>query len=249
VFTPSYGIFNHSGLTTDQIILALLLLAGMTGSYSAHKLTRAAAITGGLTGAVIYYGAGWIGILMMTLFFILGTLATSWKHSLKEKWGIAEKNKGARNAAQVLANAGVALLLSIMSLIFPQQRELYVLMIAASFSSAAADTLSSELGSVYGKRFYNIRTWEKDQRGLDGVISFEGCCFGVLGSVCIAVLYAIFFGWNQHFAWIIITGTFGNFSDSWMGATLERKGRIRNDAVNFINTLVAALAMAILYFI
>ena len=34
---------------------------------------------------------------------------------------------------------------------------------------------------------------------------------------------------------------FGLFFDSLLGATLERRGRINNDAVNFLSTLAAAL--------
>jgi len=36
-------------------------------------------------------------------------------------------------------------------------------------------------------------------------------------------------------------GVFGLFFDSLLGATLERQGRINNDAVNFLSTLAAAV--------
>ena len=39
---------------------------------------------------------------------------------------------------------------------------------------------------------------------------------------------------------IIIAGTIGNIADSLLGATLEKKQAIKNDAVNFLNTSVAA---------
>jgi uncharacterized membrane protein len=49
--------------------------------------------------------------------------------------------------------------------------------------------------------------------------------------------------------WIIAAGTAGNLSDSVMGALLERRGVIGNNAVNFLNTLIAALVMLLFYFI
>ena len=38
-----------------------------------------------------------------------------------------------------------------------------------------------------------------------------------------------------------LAGIFGLFFDSLLGATLERRGWINNDAVNFLSTLSAAM--------
>jgi len=232
-----------------QYVLLVLILAGaMIASVAAGKLTVAAAFTGGLLGLFIYAGAGFTGITLVAVFFMLGTLATSWKKSYKEKAGLSEINSSRRNAGQVIANAGVAAICGLLCCLFPQYVLVFRLMMAASLSSAMADTLSSELGNVYGKRFYNILSLQKDTRGLNGVVSLEGTIIGAVGSIIIALVYAAGFGFSINtFIVIIIAGTIGNLFDSVLGASLERKHFLNNDAVNFLNTTIAAVAALLLY--
>jgi uncharacterized protein (TIGR00297 family) len=232
----------------SYLIPGALLVAGGAASYFFKKLTLPAAVAGVGMGLILYLGSGWCGLALMALFFFLGTIATSWKRQIKESIHMAEADQGRRKISQVLANAGMAALAALYAQIVPQYAFLAVLLVAASFSSATADTLSSELGSVYGKRFYNMRTFRPDQRGLDGVISFEGTALGIVGSCLIALLYGLFSGWVvSSLLIIIVAGTIGNLSDSLLGATLERKGVLKNDAVNFLNTAIAELTAFILY--
>jgi uncharacterized protein (TIGR00297 family) len=231
----------------DYIILVILLFVGVVESIRHRKLTVAGAIGGGITGFFIFVGAGWTGFAMLSLFFLAGTLATGWKRQQKKEMGMMQERAGRRTLGQVLANAGAAGALGLLSLLLPQYADLLALMIAATFASALGDTLSSELGSLYGTKFYNILTLKKDQRGLDGVVSLEGTLIGLLGSAVIATIYSIGFGWDNRFLLVLLSGTFGNIMDSVLGAALERDQRMANDTVNFINTLVAALVGGALY--
>ena len=234
-----------------QYVLLLMILAGtMIGSVATGKLTVAAAITGGVLGVLVYAGAGFTGIAMVAVFFLMGTLATSWKKGYKERAGLSEMNSSRRNAGQVVANAGVAAICGLLCYFFQQYAFVLRLMMAASLSSAMADTLSSELGNVYGRRFYNILTLQKDTRGLNGVVSLEGTGMGIAGSMVVALVYAIGFGiaWST-FMIIVIAGTTGNLFDSVLGASLERKRYLNNDAVNFLNTAIAAVVALILYIV
>jgi len=233
-------------LSTSYVILLFVVTAGMIASVRAGKLTLWGAVLGGILGLLIFCGAGWTGISLLTAFFLLGTAATSWKQGQKERLGLVEENKGKRRASQVFANGGVAAILGLINYLYPKHPELLQAMIAASFSSAAADTISSELGSLYGKRFYNILSFKTDKRGLDGVVSIEGTVAGVAASIVIASIYTSGFGWNINFLWIIIAGTAGNLIDSLLGALLERKGLLHNDVVNFLNTLAAAIVCLVL---
>lgn len=228
--------------------LPLILFAGIVASVRARKLTLPGALTAALIGVFLYLGAGYYGILMAAVLFLLASKATAWKMPVKEALGTAEKNKGQRTAGQVLANVGTAGLMGLLCFFYADKTGLLRVMMAASLASAAADTVSSELGTVYGKSFYNIITFKKDRKGLDGVVSLEGTLFGLAASVVIAVIYAFSFGWNINFLWIIIAATMGNLMDSVLGATLERKHFLGNNAVNFLNTFFGAAVALVLYY-
>lgn len=225
--------------TGDWLIL-LIIIAGVIASIVLKKLTTAAALTGGILGWVIYTGGGYTGLSLLAAFFILGTAATSWGKRSKLTVHANAGHQSRRTTGQVFANAGVAGLAGLGAILFPTLKPLFQLAIAGSMSSAMADTLSSELGMVYGRRCYNILTWRSDQRGNDGVISIEGTLIGIAGSALIALIA------NQHFLIIVIAGTIGNLADSFLGALFERKGLITNNTVNFLNTLVGASTAALL---
>ncbi|MBN8789280.1 MAG: DUF92 domain-containing protein [Terrimonas sp.] len=234
-------------LVCEHPVLITLILSGGLLSAVLKKLTWAAAFTGCILALLIFAGAGYTGIAMMTTFFITGVIATSWKSSQKFKNGLAENKRGTRTANQVLANAGVPALTGVLFLLDIISYPLSVLIIAACFSSAIADTVSSEMGNVYGRKYYNILTLKKDERGLNGVVSIEGFLFGLGGSILIAAIYGFNYGWNMYVMIIIICGTAGNILDSVLGATLERKHQINNNTVNFLNTLFAGVLAASLY--
>ncbi|KIC89550.1 DUF92 domain-containing protein [Flavihumibacter sp. ZG627] len=234
-------------MNTEIIIFIAVLCAGVIGSVVFRKLTLPAASTGAAIAGCIFAGVGWTGIFIMGSFFVLAVLATSWNQDFKQSLGVAEKIQGLRTISQVAANGLVAGLLGLMAFWMEEYRPLLQLLIAGSFSSATADTISSELGTVYGKKFYNILSLRKDKRGENGVVSIEGLVFGIIGSNIIAALYVASFGWSIHFLWIIIAGTLGNLTDSILGAALERRSLIGNNAVNFLNTVVGALTAMVLY--
>ena len=228
-------------MTIQDILIYLLLAVGASFSFNKNKLTLPGAITGLAIGLLIYEGTGLPGFTMLCLFFIAGSWATSWH---KNEKNINEASQP-RTAWQVLANGGVAAVLAIISFIKPDISSLLLVMMAGSFASAMADTLSSELGMIYGKRFFNIITFKKDQRGLDGVVSIEGTLIGLAGSAAIAFVFWLYTGWSNVVI-IVLAGFLGNLIDSILGATLERKGIIGNNMVNLLNTLTGALVCYIL---
>lgn len=225
-------------------VIALLAVGGYISVYT-RKLTVPAAITGVLCGTIIYMGVGYGGLALLAAFFLCGTLSTAWGRKTKD--GLNKPGDSIqRKSGQVLANAGTAALLSFLAIIFPEYAMVFLLMVAGSFASATADTLSSELGMLYGKSFYNCLSWKKDVKGSDGVISLEGTLIGVAGAGLISLIYGLFTLIDSRIFIIVFAGFAGNFADSVMGASLERRNFLSNDGVNFFSTLFAACVTLLL---
>lgn len=233
-------------MTLKSLLFLLLVLIVGYGSVKMKKLTAAGALAGTVLAIFIFLGTGFNGIAMIGLFFLLGTIATAWKRGAKEAMEAGENESGGRTAGQVIANGGVAGLMGMLAWIFPQEQAICRLMTAAALASATADTLSSEIGTVYGKKFYSILNFKPAQRGANGSISMEGTITGIAGSLLIAIAYSIPGGWDQNFALIVIAGTLGNLVDSLLGAKFENKGWLSNNAVNLANTVSAALLAVII---
>jgi len=99
---------------TDIIIYVILLLAGVW-SYTSGKLTLAGSITGAITGFIIFKGGGLACFIMLTFFFTIGSAATKWQRDKKALMNATDTQKGRRTAAQVIANSGVAAILSLLN--------------------------------------------------------------------------------------------------------------------------------------
>jgi uncharacterized protein (TIGR00297 family) len=219
--------------------VAILLIAGGYFSVYFRKLTTGAAITGVVCGILIFLGIGYAGLALLAAFFLLGTLVTAWGRKAKMQLDKPE-DAVQRKSGQVLANAGTATLLSFVAIVFPEYKEILLVMAAGSFASATADTLSSELGVLYGKRFYNCLSWRRERKGLDGVISLEGTLIGIAGAGIVALVYRLFRVSDECMLILVFAGFMGNLSDSVLGASYERRNLLSNDWVNFLSTLFAA---------
>lgn len=244
----------------QTLLFVVLLAAILLYSKLRHKLTDDGLLAAALTGILVYIAFGLPGIAIMGSFFLLGNLVTSWKLNFKEKIGAVDNARGIRNGRQVFANGGVAALLAMICVADRSLFTMTFMMMAASLSSATADTLSSELGTVYGKRFYNVISFRPDKRGENGVVSLQGTLFGLLGSLIIAVIFFLTASNGSadsgtlssgdplmNSIIVVVAGTFGNFSDSVLGATLERRNQLKNNGVNFLNTALAAAFALILW--
>ena len=232
------------GVLLQDVLVLCVLMALMAVFYKLKKLSLAGTLAAALIGLIVYLADHWRGLFLLFIFFVLSVIATSHQKAFKFSLHPRALQADGRTAAQVFANGGVAAILALISLMDPDHSFIYLFMMACSLSSALADTLSSELGIVYGRRFYNILTFKPDLNGLDGVVSIEGTLIGALGAILVGLCFE---GFSMLAVLIGVAGIIGNLSDSFLGALLERKGFIGNNFVNFLNTLIAALAGLLLY--
>jgi uncharacterized protein (TIGR00297 family) len=121
----------------------------------------------------------------------------------------------------------------------------------AALAEAAADTVSSEIGEGVRGHTYLIVGFSRVEAGLDGGISLIGTLCGFLAASSVGLL-----AWITGLVdirWAVIAaacGFVGMLFDSILGATLERRGFLGNDGVNFLSTVFAAdLALVLSWWI
>jgi uncharacterized protein (TIGR00297 family) len=249
------------------LTVGLSLLLGAT-VLKLRAATPAGAATGTVvTASLMFSTVGFpyrpwqtalVPVLAVSLF---AHFATRLGREQKERLGTAEKRHG-RTASQVAANLGVAAIAccpSVQSWLIDSHRfspgglapmPLFAPMLAA-LAEAAADTVSSEIGQVIGGRPRMITTLRQVESGTDGAISLAGTLAGVAAAAIVGLAGSLALRGAFAMFWISCAGgVFGLLFDSLLGATLERRGWLNNDAVNFLSTASAAtFALALLVFL
>jgi uncharacterized protein (TIGR00297 family) len=227
---------DHSGaLPAAVVALGFAVMA---------RALRAVSDGGALVGAVIAFlwmtAAGLRGFAPLLAVFLLTLLATRWRSEQKRNIGVAERMRG-REASQVLANLGASGLCAAAATIFPQRSEILLLGAVAALAEAAADTVSSEIGQAVGKPPRMILGFEPAPAGTNGAISLEGTLAGCIAASVVAWTAALLgvVPW-QSASVITIAGISGMLFDSVLGVTLENRGKLGNDSVNFVSTVFAA---------
>jgi len=222
------------------------ILAVMSYGYTSKKVDVTGALSGGVIAALLYFLCGLVSITMFMAFFVLGSMASRWKWSYKVQYGLTQENEGIRTYVHAFSNTGAAVLFALLSWI-PSFGEIALIMVAGSFATATSDTMSSELGNVYGSKCYNILSLKLGQKGRDGMVSVEGTLFGVVGAAIIAGIFYFFQSNPVSFILITTGGIMGNLADSIMGATLQRHQRVDNHWVNFLATLFGGIMAGALF--
>jgi uncharacterized protein (TIGR00297 family) len=195
-----------------------------------------------MIGALVWGSLGWQGWAVLLAFFLGGTAASKFQYAEKQRLGVAQENGGRRRWKHAWANAGAGVLCAVFSLYFREKgdrlhQDAWTWAYVACFASALSDTLSSEFGQLAGKPPRLITTGAVVPVGTDGGITLAGTLMGLLGAALLSLL-GRFIRLTPVRATlpIMLAGLSGNLLDSLLGATLQRAGRMTNEAVNFANT-------------
>jgi len=225
-----------------------LVISGL--AWGARAVKPGGAVAGFLIGVTTWTFGGWQSFAILMLFFVLATGATKVGYQQKLARRIAQEEGGRRGARHAVANCGVPAFLAFLSA-STVWNDLFLLGLTAALATAVFDTVSSEIGQVYGRRPFLITTFRRVPPGTDGAVSVEGTLAGLAAAVLLAVA-ALALGMMGDLGWVgaalAVAGAFvGTTVESYLGAaTLGGVGRaisrIDNEAMNFLNTLVGALA-------
>jgi uncharacterized protein (TIGR00297 family) len=217
-----------AAITLSFAVMARLLLA----------VNRSGALTGGLACFLLFAVVGPGAFAALAALFLLTWLSTRVGYSTKHRLGIAERREG-RNGWQISANLGVATLTAIGFGVTGEGAWLTAL--AAALAEAATDTVASEIGQMLSSNAFLITNWETVPAGTDGGITWAGTLSGVAAGMMIAAIAAVTGMVPSARFWLpVVCGVFGMLGDSFLGATLQRRGRMSNEAVNSCGTLLAA---------
>jgi uncharacterized protein (TIGR00297 family) len=225
-------------------IAAAVTLGFAVVARTLRGVNRSGALAGGFACFLLFAGAGPVAFATLAALFLMTWVATRQGYRRKLALGLAERREG-RNAWQVLANLAVA---AVGSVVFSATgNRVWLIAALAALAEAATDTVASEIGQSRGPYARLITTWERVPPGTDGGITIPGSIAGLAAGLVIVAVATMGGMLPQAQLWIPVAAGFaGMLIDSILGATLQRRGWINNEAVNFFATLAAAaLAYAI----
>ena len=233
----------RAALGPAALVNGLVAMAG----WRSRTVSGPGALVGAAIGVVIYACTGVWGWVLLFVTFLIASLSSRIGLRRKSVLGIAEERGGRRGPGNALANCGVAAAAAVVAALSPH-RDAALLVFATALTAGGSDTVASEIGKAWGRRTFLITGFRSVQPGTSGAISLEGTAAGLLAASALAALaVASDLIPAQLLAAVVIGATIGSLVESVLGATLEPRGILNNDLLNFINTAVgsgAAVAVA-----
>jgi uncharacterized protein (TIGR00297 family) len=269
VLRQVYFIWSEQSVREHMAETVAISVAFAGLVLSLRAATVAGALFGGMISFLLVSGTASSeytivrsGLAPLALLFVLTFLSTRAGRRVKAQAGLAEKRHG-RSAAQVIANLSIAGL-AVSGLGFALVMgggvccgggyykvwvwPAMMMMCLAAMVEATADTVSSEIGQAFGGRPVMLLTLQHVDPGADGAVTLLGSLAGIMGGAFVAAvaMWALRLRPSQA-AIALFAGICGLFFDSLLGATVERRGWLGNDLVNFTSTLFTAVLAAVVY--
>ncbi len=257
-----------------QLALGWIAAAAIAlAAYRARSLNRGGAAAAFVVGGLTFGFGGWAWALLLLAFFVsssaLSHLFRQRKHTLSEKFSKGHR----RDWGQVAANGALAVALAAVHAWHPESRWVWPAF-AGALAAVNADTWATEIGVLARSAPRYILNGKTVPRGTSGGVSLLGFGAALAGAALIGVC-ALAGEVSQQLALAVTFGGWlGALVDSVLGATVQamyfcpqcqketehtprhtcgtptvwRRGWrwMNNDVVNFIASIVGAIAAVVL---
>ncbi len=230
------------------LLICIFALVLGIGAYWAKAADSDAVLSETIVCLLVILFGGLTWFMLLLAFYLLGGGFTRYGYARKENLGIAQSHGGMRGYKNVYSNSLVPLILAICYGVY--HNEIFIYAFIASVATANGDTLASEIGETSGSKPRMITTLKETEPGVDGGVTPLGEAASIAGALIIGILATVT-GMTGPFG--IVAGAIGGFLgtnfDSFLGATLQRRGLLSNNGVNLAATSFGALVGAVLWYI
>lgn len=270
-----YLVMHHYGLVGLQLELVLCIspLLAFAAVGLGAMTPGAGFFAFGLFALTGFFGQGFLPVVFIAVLFGISTVVNVLGKRLGKKTG-SKADHAPRKARQIVA-VGLAALVFLGIHYFTGIKLFYYLFFL-SLTEQFADSMASDIGSLIGKKNFNIMTRHPMEKGLSGGVSLQGTFCALLASF-VLMLLPLVCGAVSWQAYVIVSllAFLGTVVDSVAGAVLQAlyecpvckckvehrlhcgekahliKGfdHIDNTAVNYIANLVTCAAGCVLLLI
>ena len=196
----------------------LLAVLVAVGAHAAGSLSRSGAIAAMAVGTLTFGVGGALPAVLLLLFFLSSSALSRVGGARKLRVATAFAKGGRRDHGQVLANGGLAALLSVGYGLTGDS--LWLAGLGGALAAVNADTWATELGVLARQAPRLITSGTSVEPGTSGAISGPGTLAALGGALLIGIPLAIA-GMPKLTLAAAIGGMAGSLLDSLLGATVQ----------------------------
>jgi len=222
----------HLIFVAPPIWIAAIYALLVSGSALGLKwLTLSGAISTAIVGFLVFWLGGGDAVIPLVLFLVSSSLLSVLAKRSTRAPSIRLKSESQRDARQVLANGGAAVLLVITHRILAthvtlETNRVVQIVFLAAIATVNSDTWASEIGTFVCGTPILLSNWRKAPPGTSGAVSFAGTVAALLGALFIPV--CVFKLWDlstAEFVAAVWAAFLGCLLDSILGAGLQAQYR------------------------
>jgi len=207
-------------------MLALIVAVPIAAlALAVGALTLSGALAAALIGALCIL-AGWRWAALLIVYFVVAVaFSRAGADAKARRTGGVVAKAGGRDAVQVLANGAVFALAAFLSGQLSQSgATLLAVAAVGALAASAADTLATEIGTLFGGEPRSVIGWRAVPAGTSGGVTIPGSLAMAGGAVLIAIA-ASGLALTSHTSAAALGGIAGAAADSLLGALVQERRR------------------------